>query len=322
LYKFSDCTLDEKAMELLHQKYSTDKFYKRFMSESEEASCKTINKVLRCVILKQYLLLAVSQEIVIIHYVKDKNDKDAEELKDFIRPYLINNDKNDMPERLFMVINEKSYFELRSIKLKQTDADIAAFYNDDFMPVHQIINESLQEEGSGLIILHGLHGTGKTSYIRHLIKTTTRRFIYIPSDLVEVLARPSFLPFLSDFPGSVLILEDCEELLKQRQIEGEINPSIVTILNMTDGLLGDGLQLKFICTFNASLKNIDKALLRKSRLIAKYNFRKLETEKVNKLIALQNLTIPYVDNPMSLSEIFNYKDRDFEQETSNRIGFN
>ena len=30
-----------------------------------------------------------------------------------------------------------------------------------------------------------------------------------------------------------------------------------TILNLTDGLLGDGLKLKFICTFNTDINQID-----------------------------------------------------------------
>jgi len=90
---------------------------------------------------------------------------------------------------------------------------------------------------------------------------------------------------------------------------------------MTDGLLGDGLQLKFICTFNAPIKDIDKALLRKGRLIAKYNFGKLETEKVNRLIMTQNLPMPKAEAPMSLADIFNYQEQGFDQEHSKRLGF-
>jgi ATP-dependent 26S proteasome regulatory subunit len=47
-----------------------------------------------------------------------------------------------------------------------------------------------------------------------------------------------------------------------------MNAGLINILNNSDGLLSDELCIKFICTFNAPLKDIDEALLRKGRLAA------------------------------------------------------
>jgi hypothetical protein len=138
--------------------------------------------------------------------------------------------------------------------------------------------------------------------------------------MAEVIASPSFIPFLIEQKGSVFVLEDCEELLASRGGSGVVNTGLVNILNMSDGLLGDAMQFKFICTFNAPLKDIDKALLRKGRLIARYEFHDLKPEKANVLISEQNLDVPKQTKSISLADLYHYKKPSFEQERR-AIGF-
>ena len=65
-----------------------------------------------------------------------------------------------------------------------------------------------------------------------------------------------------------------------------------------------------ICTFNAELPTLDQALLRRGRLITKYEFRAPSIGKTNALMA--ELGIDHVsDKPMTLAEIFNHQDKDF-----------
>ncbi|MCD7926456.1 MAG: hypothetical protein LUI85_17965 [Bacteroides sp.] len=99
-----------------------------------------------------------------------------------------------------------------------------------------------------------------------------------------------------------------------------MNTGLVNILNISDGLLGDELCLKFICTFNAPLTDIDTALLRKGRLVARYEFKDLVPEKVNKLIEKEGLDIPRQSRPMTLAEIFNYEGSDFSLDRK-KVGF-
>ena len=99
-----------------------------------------------------------------------------------------------------------------------------------------------------------------------------------------------------------------------------VNAGLVNILNISDGLLSDELCIKFICTFNAPLKDIDEALLRKGRLAARYEFKDLTTDKVNQLIKEESLDIPEQTHPMTLAEIYNYEGMDFSQGRK-RVGF-
>lgn len=250
-----------------------------------------------------------------LYYRGDKATLD--EFLKIVKPFRKNPIKKN---RLFMITQDKSGLDLTDFSVRKMKVDVCKHYNDDFYAVHSEIKTFLKSDHSGLIILHGKQGTGKTSYIRHLIHSTNRKVIYITGDMAEVIASPSFIPFLIEQKGSVFVLEDCEELLAARGGSGIVNTGLINILNMSDGLLGDAMQFKFICTFNAPLKDIDKALLRKGRLIARYEFHDLKPEKANILISEQNLDIPKQTKSISLADLYHYKKPSFEQERR-AIGF-
>ena len=115
---------------------------------------------------------------------------------------------------------------------------------------------------------------------------------------------------------SIIILEDCEDLLKNRGIN---NNSLSTLLNISDGLLGDGLSLKFICTFNTNLKDIDPTILRKGRTKLKYTFDKLSSDKAYLLGQKLGKNIPKGIS-LTLSEIYNYNE-DTGMQERNKLGF-
>ena len=159
-------------------------------------------------------------------------------------------------------------------KIDQTNVIIEENYNDDFLPVYDDVISFLQNRSSGLVLLFGTCGTGKTNLIRHLINTQPHDYIIVPSSIAAHLGDPDLVSFITSNKDSVFILEDCEQLLEDRE-DNSFNTAISTILNMADGLLSDITNIKFICTFNANISNIDKALLRKGRCIAKYEFSKM-----------------------------------------------
>ena len=213
------------------------------------------------------------------------------------------------------VIHTPHGFDTRSLKIKNHNVNINDNYNDD-LPDEQI-KAFLQGNESGIVILHGEPGTGKSTYIRHLISNVKKTFIYLDISCFDNLSNSSFLELLLDNKDSIVILEDSEQLLKKRE-NSKVN--IANLLNLTDGLLADTLNLKFICTFNAKLTDIDEALLRKGRLKAKYKFEKLEIDKTAKLFDKLNIEVKEL-TPMTLAEIYNFVDKvDYEKKAS-KIGF-
>lgn len=82
--------------------------------------------------------------------------------------------------------------------------------------------------------------------------------------------------------------------------------------------IADDIKLKFICTFNTSLQNIDKALLRKGRLKIKYEFKKLSVNKAKEIA--KDLHID-VNSDISLADLYNTDKVDFSEQKKKKIGF-
>ncbi len=177
--------------------------------------------------------------------------------------------------------NKGNGFELKPLKNKKLKLSLHKNYNDDLVDLHSQILKSLKcNDTSGLILFHGVPGTGKSTYIRYLANFINKKIIFLPPNLALTLSDPSFVRLLIDNPNSIIMIEDAEELLVSRN--GENNSGISMLLNLTDGLLGSCLNIQFICTFNTELQNIDTALLRKGRLTALYEFKPLTIENQNR----------------------------------------
>lgn len=187
--------------------------------------------------------------------------------------------------------------------------DLALHYGRDFPVWEEGFVRQLRSEMMGAVILTGDPGTGKTSFIRHLIHKLRRshRFYYIPVEAYPMVCKPSMVEFWlnqqENHPRTrlVLILEDAESLLMTR---GPDNVgSVSNILNTADGLLGESLRLQLICTINCKVDQLDPAVLRAGRLISRREFRRLEREDALKLAAAKGLTLPHQQD-YSLAEVY------------------
>ena len=78
--------------------------------------------------------------------------------------------------------------------------------------------------------------------------------------------------------------------------------------------------INVICTFNAGIKKIDDAILRKGRLLARYEFKELEQEKAQTLAQKIGKNIS-IEKPMTVSDIYNMEDACFENQPNKKIGF-
>ena len=138
--------------------------------------------------------------------------------------------------------------------------------------------------------------------------------------MIEALNSPEFLPFISQQPNSVLVLEDCESLLVHRENGLNNSSALSNLLNLGDGLLSDALSVNVICTFNAGIKKIDDAILRKGRLLARYEFKELELTKSKALAEKLGKNVK-IEHPMTVSDIYNIEGDSFENIPVKSIGF-
>lgn len=209
--------------------------------------------------------------------------------------------------------------DLRRLEIKPTMLDVDLYYNDDFKEVDALIKSRLAKDNDkGIILLHGLPGTGKTTYLRYLIGNMKKKVLFVSPGVAGNLMNPEFIDLLISNPDSVLVIEDAENIIMDRKYNSGSNVS--NLLNISDGLLSDCLNVQIICTFNSALNMVDSALLRKGRLIAKYEFGKLGVYKARRLSAHLGLN-QVIDQPVTLAEITNPEETYYEPAKVQVIGF-
>ncbi len=229
-----------------------------------------------------------------------------------------------MPEKkedfeINIITLSRDGLELKQLEIKPTTLDIGLYYNDDFKDVDAVIRNRLnQQNDKGIILLHGLPGTGKTTYLRHLIGSLKKRVLFVSPSVAGNLMNPEFIDLLIDNPNAVVIIEDAENIMMDRKYNSD--SSVSNLLNLSDGLLSDCLSVQIICTFNSSLNMIDSALMRKGRLIARYEFGKLEKAKAQ-VLSQQLGFKSVIDQSMTIAEIANQDDKEYEAKRKEVVGF-
>lgn len=231
------------------------------------------------------------------------------EIEDLLTSSLVEIESKSKQTNLTICTNGPYGTRTTKLEIKPFNCDIKANYNDDlpYERLTEIINSDEQE----LVLLHGDPGTGKTSIIKKLIHDNPNvEFVYFDFNLLTSFSDAKVFDFLMDNKNNVLIIEDCEKLFTDRN---NGNVFLNSMLNLTDGIIGEAFQIKFICTFNCPKNKIDQAVLREGRLSLIYEFKKLSLDKTRALI-------PSATEPMTLAKIYHTEDNG-NASNERKIGF-
>jgi len=157
---------------------------------------------------------------------------------------------------------------------------------DSFMSLRSNATDRL----SGRIVLwHGAPGTGKTSAIRALMgewSSWCRTELLVdpeevfadPHYLFEVMARFAPPPRGAVSPGwRLLVAEDADRYLCGGRWAD--NPALDRLLNVADGILGQGCRLIVLLTTNAGVGSVPAALTRPGRCLATVEFERFSVEE-------------------------------------------
>lgn len=221
-----------------------------------------------------------------------------------------------------LIKSTMGHLDVQEYDLIVPQIDLKLNYGEDFLKINDVIVDRLNRDNDkGIVLLHGEPGTGKTSYIKYLTSVVKKKeILFVPPSMVEILSDPSIIPFLMDFKNSILIIEDAERVISDRDFNGN-STGVSNILNLTDGILSDCLGIQIIATFNMKREKIDNALLRKGRLIAEHRFDKLNKEETNNLLKYLNKDI-VADEGMTLADIYNIETELYKSKSqTNKIGF-
>jgi hypothetical protein len=154
-------------------------------------------------------------------------------------------------------------------------------------------------EARRLMLWHGKPGTGKTTAIRALLDAW-REWAdgVIVTDPERLLSegrylRRTVLDHEEDDRWQLLVLEDAETLLHK----GTSGRGMATLLNLCDGLLGQGLRCLFLITTNEPLAVVHPALVRPGRCLSQVEFGLLSPAQASRILGRP------VAVPMSLAEV-------------------
>ena len=204
------------------------------------------------------------------------------------------------------------------------DSAFSLHYGSGSREWHQAFTAKVCASNHGLSIFEGTPGTGKTSYLRHLmgVLKKSHRFYFIPTGTMDVLSDPEFIGFWANQRRNhserqfVVILEDSDAALMTRGSDNR--EKVSAILNLSDGMLADFLRLQIICTINCRADDIDQALLRPGRLLSHRVFRRLDYAQASRLAESLGRKLAIVRD-YSLAEVF--AGNESEEINRPRIGF-
>jgi hypothetical protein len=176
--------------------------------------------------------------------------------------------------------------------------------------------------GGQLLLWQGPPGTGKTFAIRSLVREWARwcdaSYIVDPESffgnsnyMMQVLLDSSRGPFAQDYDEDgnptterwkLIILEDSGELLSNdaKQRTGQ---ALSRLLNIADGLIGQGLKVLILITTNEEMDSLHEAISRPGRCASKIVFPRLSKDEAIEWVAANGLSTD-VDGDMSLAELY------------------
>lgn len=223
------------------------------------------------------------------------------------------------PLEINLIVQNRNSLELKAMEIRRTRLDLDLFYEDDFREVDEVIRARLSRKNDkGIVLLHGLPGTGKTTYLRYLVGKIRKRVLFLSPSVAGNLMNPDFIELLVDNPNTVLVIEDAENIIMDRKYNS--SSAVSNLLNISDGLLADFLNVQLICTFNSPLTTVDNALLRKGRLIARYAFGKLSVGKAQALSKHLGFE-QEITEPMTIAEIAHPHEKINTEKPVEVIGF-
>lgn len=173
-----------------------------------------------------------------------------------------------------------------------------------------LMNDFRPSGGGQLIIFHGEPGTGKSYSLRALLDAwrswATADYVLDPDYLFS--GPPGYLASLvlrgardeyeyddeEDAPvpkhsdkWKLLILEDSGELLST-DAKNRTGQGLSRLLNLVDGLIGQGLRVLVLITTNEELGKLHPAVSREGRCAAAVQFRPFTWTQANEWLAKQN----------------------------------
>ena len=218
---------------------------------------------------------------------------------------LLRNEEHKPKNRVGLIQMSYGTLNVKFVEYRPYELEITPFLGEEIAALKQEMLQAFQDTTkSGLYLIHGKPGTGKTSFLKEILNQTDKQALFIPPSIAGELSNPNLLSLLMDHADSILIIEDAETILMKR--EADNSDAVSNLLNLTDGFPSDFLNLNVICTFNTNIQDIDAALLRKGRLRGIQEFSKLNISQAKELADHLGIETE-ITHPITVAEVCNVR---------------
>jgi SpoVK/Ycf46/Vps4 family AAA+-type ATPase len=173
-------------------------------------------------------------------------------------------------------------FELEKLNDTENYENIEYFFEDSILKDTKRIIKSINKSKSGLTILCGERGCGKTTLLSYIASNSKKNKIFIPCTLIEnSINNFEFRKFLKKNKNVILLLDDVE--LYFSKIYSKSNSYTNNLLQLVDGISAKDLDINIILSLNCSIEEIDKNLLESNSLLDIIEVGKLSENKGKEL---------------------------------------
>lgn len=238
--------------------------------------------------------------------VTTTNPKTLNEIKNFAKTFLPNNRIGDY----YAVVIEDGAYRIRHVG-EANKPLVRDNYGPKVVENFDKVVEHLNGPAKGrLVILTGSPGTGKTHFVQGIVNDVHKAyFVLLSASQVQEASGPQLLHAILDFldyhdrKPFIIIVEDADDMLVARGADNMA--AIQALLNLTDGILGQTLDVRVIATTNAKKLEMDKALLRPGRLVGQViEVSELSVEQSNRVLQRLNPNAAPLTKAATLAEVY------------------